>query len=134
MKLTELKAHFQRYSERDEDANVNYPDAGGVNRVMREYKTPVDTLDEAHGIMFLCPVCFAKNGGSVGTHSVDVTFSGRGVPDNLGSHGTNDLPTRWDVSGTGLADLVCTPSIQLLGGCNWHGFIGSSGVPPGEAA
>lgn len=99
----------------------------------------VAALAEADHIMFLCPLCFAKNGGAVGTHSVMVTFAGRNVPDEAGSRGADGKPTRWTVSGTGLDDLVLTPSIALNQssppeqGCHWHGFVGSSGIPPGHA-
>lgn len=94
----------------------------------------VDTLAEADMIMFLCPLCFGKNGGNVGTHSVMVTFADRNVPDEAGSRGNGGQPTRWTASGTNLYDLVCSPSILLTGpGCQWHGFIGSSGIPPGHA-
>lgn len=99
---------------------------------------PAATLAEADQLDFLCPACFAKNGGAEGTHHVMVTFADRGVPDDAGSRGTEG-PTRWHASGTGLADLVLTPSIQLDAssppeqGCHWHGWVGSSGIPPGHA-
>lgn len=99
----------------------------------------VTTLAEADGIMFLCPACFAKNGGAVGTHSVLVTFANRNVPDDAGSRSADGKPTRWAASGTNLDDLVLTPSILLDAsqkpedGCHWHGFVGSNGVPPGYA-
>jgi len=99
----------------------------------------VGTVAEADQIMFLCPACFAKNGGAVGTHSVMVTFAGRGVPDEAGSVDSDGKPSRWTASGTSLDDLVLTPSILLDAkrkpgeGCHWHGFVGSSGIPPGQA-
>lgn len=81
----------------------------------------VDTLAEADGIMFLCPKCFAANGGPIGTHSVICWFLNR-VPDDL-----PPMPGRWIPGGTGLHDLTFTgpsaASILLTGGCNWHGFI-----------
>lgn len=100
----------------------------------------VTTLGEADQIMFLCPLCFEKNGGAVGTHSVMVSFAGRDVPDEACSHDANGKPSRWTIAGgASLDDLVLTPSI-LLGaksppeqGCHWHGFVGSSGIPPGHA-
>lgn len=99
----------------------------------------VATLAEADHIEFLCPACFEKNGGPVGTHMVMVTFAGRNVPDEAGSRG-KEGPTRWTIAGgTGLDDLVLTPSILLNAsqppevGCHWHGFVGSSGIPPGHA-
>jgi hypothetical protein len=35
-------------------------------------------------------------------------------------------PGRWEFQGTGLGALTLvagSSSIQLLGGCNWHGFV-----------
>ena len=100
---------------------------------------PVKTLAEADHIDFLCPACFAKNGGAKGTHCVMVTFAGRNVSDDAGSGDSDGKPSRWNVSGTSLDDLVLTPSILLDAkrkaedGCHWHGFVGSSGIPPGHA-
>lgn len=100
----------------------------------------VDILTEADHIMFLCPLCFEKNGGSIGTHSVMVSFAGRNIPDDVGSRDSTGKPSRWTiVSGTSLDDLVLSPSILLDAsrppeqGCHWHGFVGSSGIPPGHA-
>ena len=81
----------------------------------------VDTLDEAQGIKFLCPKCFERNGGAVGTHIIVVWFNGRDVD-------AAAVPTpRWGVAGTGHADLTITPSISLESvdkiGCQWHGFV-----------
>ncbi len=92
----------------------------------------VETVAEADQVMFLCPICFEKNQGNVGTHGVMVSFAGRNIPDDAGSRGTTG-PTRWTASGTNIDDLVLTPSILLHGGCNWHGFVGSSGQQPGHA-
>lgn len=86
------------------------------------------TFAEAEGVMFLCPACFQKNGGARGTHVVDVTFADRGVPDDRGSHGTGGNPTRWTVTGTGFDDLTTTPSILLIGGCAWHGFLTNGSI------
>lgn len=136
--LAELDAHFVRYAKGTAGKGHGRPLPGGgikwggfeVNVIRR-----VKNFADAQGVWFLCPLCFAKNGGAVGTHSCEVTFEGRGAKDDEGSHGTNGQPTRWTASGTGLHDLVCTPSILLTPpGCAWHGFIGSSGVPPGHAA
>lgn len=99
----------------------------------------VASLAEADMITFLCPLCFAKNGGAEGTHSVMVSFSGRNIPDEAGTRDASGKPSRWAASGTGLDDLVLTPSILLDAsrkpedGCHWHGFVGSSGIPPGHA-
>jgi hypothetical protein len=83
----------------------------------------VESIDEAQGVMFLCPKCFAANRGKVGTHSVLCWFAGRGVPDDM-----SPKPGRWNPSGTGIYDLTFVPpgavSVLLLGGgCGWHGFV-----------
>jgi hypothetical protein len=83
-----------------------------------------DRLDDAQGVMFLCPKCFATNGGPIGTHMVMCWFNGRGVPDEL-----DPKPGRWNPSGTGLHDLTFVPpgAVSVLlsssGGCGWHGFV-----------
>lgn len=76
-----------------------------------------EKMADAQGVWFLCPVCFTNNDGPVGTHMVLIWFKGRGAP-------PEETPTpRWEVSGTGLADLTIKPSIHTQGGCGWHGFI-----------
>ncbi len=85
---------------------------------------PVQNLAEADGVWFLCPLCFKNNGGATGTHTVAILWKeGPGKSWNNG--------VRWQLSdkSTCLDDLVLTPSIQTHGGCNWHGFVGSNGVP-----
>lgn len=78
----------------------------------------VATQQAAQGVRLLCPKCFAENGGSRGTHSVIVPFKDRGLPDDA-------YPgmARWAASGNSFADLTTTPSILLVHGCEWHGFI-----------
>lgn len=78
----------------------------------------VDGVAEAQGVMFLCPACFASNNGKVGTHMVLCWFQERGVPDT-----EKPGPGRWAISGANFLDLTLSPSIQLIGGCNWHGFV-----------
>lgn len=104
MKLTDLGPQLLVHEERDG----------------RQINRKVDTLAEATGMFFLCPGCYAKNGGPVGTHGIIVTFADRGVPDHLGSHGSGGGPSRWKVSGSGLHDLSTQPSIDV--GC-WHAYI-----------
>lgn len=101
--LVELEAEFVRYT-----------DGGGIYH-------PVD-LANAQGVMFLCPACFATNGGKVGTHRVLSWFRGRGVPDDA-----KPGPGRWEPEGSDLNDLTLRPSIDLsIGdGCKWHGFVTS---------
>lgn len=113
MKLTELDAKFVRYETRNGS---------------QQWTIPVEAFADAQGIMFLCPVCFTKNNGPVGTHLVDVTFEGRGAAADQGSHGTDGQPTRWAVSGDRFENLTTSPSVLLVGGCGWHGFITNGDV------
>lgn len=108
MKLRDLDAEFYRYQ----------PEGDAI------FLPKVETLAEADGVCFVCPKCQ--------THSVIAWFVGK-VPDSA-----EPGPGRWSPSGTGIDDLVLTPSINLdvhpnEGGCTWHGWVGSNGVPPGEA-
>jgi hypothetical protein len=129
MKLTDLDPHFIRYETRIDTYTVIDGDhetwraRGCPTKEVtgpREYSIRVETLAEAQGIRFLCPTCYAKNSGPVGTHGIDVAFHGRGVLDHQGSHNSKGEPSRWHVSGDGLENLTMTPSID--GGC-WHGHV-----------
>jgi hypothetical protein len=108
-KLTELEAQFLRYE----------PD--GDRKIMR----PVLIKAEAHGVMFLCPKCFAANGGAVGTHRVICWSRSAGTPEDAAPG-----PGRWKMDGAGLADLTLNAdppsaarSVLLTSGCDWHGFV-----------
>lgn len=91
----------------------------------RETWVTVQTKAEAHGVMFLCPKCFAANGGAVGTHSVICWSRSAGAPDDA-----TPGPGRWKMDGGSLADLTLNAdppsgarSVALTGGCKWHGFV-----------
>lgn len=135
MKLRDLKARLIHYEERPastfEHFTIEELKAGGYpeGKIDRLY-VPVQTLAEADGVRFQCPKC--KAAGQF-AHPIFIGFAGIAVE---GTYGYNKagMPVTWQMSGTGLDDLVLFPSIQIQGGCNWHGFVGSSGVPPGEAA
>jgi hypothetical protein len=110
MKLRDLEAAFIKITERG-------------------YRTDA-TFADCDGLIFLCPKCFADNNGPVGTHCV-ICWKSK-IPADVFSG-----PGRWDRRGTGIDDLTLyagSSSIQLTGSCNWHGFVGNGGVPPGEAA
>lgn len=78
-----------------------------------------DSMADAQGVLFLCPVCYQANGGAVGTHSVLCWFRGRDVPDS-----ETPGPGRWNASGATFDDLSLSPSVHLSGaGCGWHGFV-----------
>jgi hypothetical protein len=92
-----------------------------VDKVDDQLWHHVDCLAEADGIQFLCPKCFAANGGAVRTHSVVCWFVGR-VPDDY-----DPKPGRWNPSGAGIYDLTFigpdAASVLLTSGCAWHGFV-----------
>lgn len=113
MRLTDLEPQFLRYEEKVEDGKTHV------------YLPNVDAIGEAQGIKFLCPKCFQANSGNVGTHAVICWSRSRGVPDNA-----RPRPGRWALVGTGYGDLTlnCDPpsnarSVQLNGGCQWHGHV-----------
>lgn len=103
MKLTDLEPHFLTIESEKRDRYT-------------------DELSEADGIIFLCPICFITNNGSVGTHSIICWFNGRNIPVEKVPG-----PGRWNPSGTGYTDLTFVPpgatSILCKGGCNAHFFI-----------
>ncbi len=103
---------------------LNYTDADVETvRGPREYLVRVATLEEAHGLWFLCPLCFQRNGGAVGTHFVMIGFAGKAPPGTM-SKNKAGADTRWSVSGSRFEDLTLQPSILLDGeGCGWHGFV-----------
>jgi hypothetical protein len=119
MKLTELEPVFVRYEARVDTwtrvvgDSLTWKPGDPTEQVTgpREHVLFVETLEEAHGIEFLCPKCFVMHG----------------VAPELGSHG-NHGPSRWGVTGTGFSDLTLSPSILRDGGCGWHGWIQSGEV------
>jgi hypothetical protein len=109
-KLSELEASF-----------IKLTDERG------SYRTDV-TFADCDGVQFLCPLCFDRNAGPVGTHMV-ICWKPQ-VPQTI-----SPTPGRWNHQGSGLHDLTLvagSSSIALQGGCGWHGFVGFSDVPPGE--
>ncbi len=88
-----------------------------------------DRLAEAQGLMLLCPTCFIKNNGPVGTHRIICWFTGRGVPDNR-----TPGPGRWTPLGTGFNDLdfmTTRPSASVLltgAGCGAHFLLQNGNI------
>lgn len=130
MKLTELDATFLRYERRPETPEERAftlgpayaQDAPSALR-LREFYVVVDSIEQAQGVEFLCPKCFAENNGRVGTHRVICWSRSRGIADEV-----KPGPGRWTLEGTGLHDLTLngdggSRSVLLLGGCAWHGFV-----------
>jgi hypothetical protein len=77
---------------------------------------PIDTLAGAQCVRFYCPKCLKLNGGPSGTHTVLCLFRDRGVANSVAG-------LRWSIGGSSLANLTLLPSVQLVGGCSWHGWI-----------
>jgi len=111
MKLGQLDPQFVQYFE----------DASG------SYLRCVPDLVQAQGIRFLCPACFVRNGGNVGTHYIETSFAGRDVKDHQGSHNRSGKPSRWTVYGSGYSDLTLSPSVLIYAAepaCpGWHGWV-----------
>jgi len=139
VRLRDLEAYFTKCRDRPvdmtswEDTNAN-----PGKTTVRGYRH-VETLAEADGVWFLCPKCYVKNGGVLGTHMIAIGFADRDCLPGSYSQDRNGVDTRWNVSGADIDSLTLTPSIDLsqpeiVSCCGWHGFVGSNGVPPGEAA
>lgn len=72
----------------------------------------VETVREADGVIFRCPIC--ANG-----HAVLCWLQGRGVPDD-----ESPGPGRWHATGNTIDDLTLSPSVHLNSpGCGWHGYV-----------
>lgn len=108
-----------------EPAWVRWHDGNGMLEVA--------SIDDAQGIRFLCPVCYAANDGPIGTHMVCCWSRSRGVP--------NDAlpgPGRWQLLGSNFEDLTLgaekdsTASVKLPGadGDHAHFHIASGLIVP----
>lgn len=81
-----------------------------------------NTIGTAHGIRFLCPVCFQRAGcRSVGVHSI-ICWSAKAPKHALPG------PGRWSLNGTGFHDLTligenASDSVSLLSGCKAHFYV-----------
>lgn len=79
----------------------------------------VDSIEQADGIMFLCPKCFKEKGTKIGVHSI-ICWN-PSVPQIV-----NPTVGRWRFIGTGYNDLTLTAgssSIKIENGCKAHFFI-----------
>jgi hypothetical protein len=86
-------------------------------------------IQSAIGIVFLCPLCFKKNGGPSGTHSIKIHFFGR----------TDEALNFWIPRGSDFSDLTIVgspaggghPSILLIGErCGAHFEIRQGEIVP----
>lgn len=111
MRLRDLNAKFERIEQLD---GHTYFESEGV------------TIADADGICFLCPVCFEKNKGPIGTHSV-ICWRPR-VPQEI-----RPGPGRWEFEGTSIDDLTLragSSSIKLESGCQAHFFVTKGEIKP----
>lgn len=120
MKLTDLDPEWVTYVApgmhhySDSHSHVDYhPDSDGtVDAPSSSIAKP-----QADGVRFLCPTCFKKNGGAIGTETVIVWFADRNVPADV-----QPGPGRWQASGSSFDDLTLSPSVNVDHE-HWHGFV-----------
>lgn len=107
MRLRDLDAHFIGKAKIEEEDVRSYERLPGI--------------EGAQGIMFQCPKCAGTSGHYVICWFATPVNAPR-VPDKV-----NPGPGRWNPQGFSIDDLTFVPpgavSVQLLGGCNWHGFV-----------
>lgn len=137
-----LRCRFEISTEKDEQGRFVHRGSDGDIEMWSQEPTRtlfehVDRVADAHGVSFLCPKSFEKNGGNKGTHSVYIFF--KGSP-HAGRNTAGEEVLWTVVGGSSIDDLQLSPSIleQDAGmppqhQCNWHGFIGTSGAQPGHA-
>src|SRR5262245_10080975 len=103
--LRELEATLCRHERRMEMRSYSIGDpknpTGTEERIGPvNYIITVKKFRNAQGVRFLCPLCFKKNGGPVGTHEVVCWSRSRGVPEDV-----RPGPGRWRLVGTSIDDL-----------------------------
>lgn len=88
----------------------------------REFRK-TDSIAEADGVRFGCPLCYDDRSRPGYGHQIICWFSHAPLTTFPG-------PGRWSKSGTGYHDLTLGPkiggsqsSVQVEGGCRWHGMI-----------
>lgn len=130
MKLSELQPEWvnytgdgglRRFSDKHSriDYSVTYPD-GEVDVDAPESSEEIANAD---GVMFLCPVCFVKNGGPIRTEHVLCWLKDRpNVPADAVPG-----PGRWTASGTSFEDLTLSPSVNVDHE-HWHGYVRAGNV------
>lgn len=110
-RLRELEGELVRITKRKKGQPVSYE--------------TVKELRKAHGVRYLCPVCFWKNGGPVGTHWCLHWFTKAKLPDDA-----TPGPGRWNVQGHDIDDITFVApgsfSVNMVG--HWHGWIESGTV------
>lgn len=127
-RLDLLEAELVRHERRQDTWTMRRPDGTDADVTgPRDFIISVAAIAEAQGVCFLCPLCFAANGGAIGTHSVICWSRSRGIADDV-----HPGPGRWSLHGSGIDDLTLDAdppggarSVLLTSGCGWHGFVNS---------
>lgn len=99
-------------------------DAVFIKRVDAKTTHAVQRKQDADGVLFLCPKCFADNQGPIGTHGIKCWEPH--VPQD-----TPPTPGRWEMLGNDLNDLTLTASsssIALTGGCRAHFYVRNGAI------
>lgn len=121
MRLTELEPQWVNYGDHggfsrftDTHSHVNYD----KDEVAEGYHDQAEDIAHADGVFFLCPTCFKKNNGPIGTESVLVWFANKpNVPADAFPG-----PGRWAATGTSFEDLTLHPSVNVAHE-HWHGWV-----------
>jgi len=124
VKLRDLEGQLIRYAPYDDTwTELHNGKEVRVSGIRHAHKH-VDSLAEATGVRFLCPVCLLNNSGQrPGVHSCICWFVGVPLPENGGPH---PAPGRWHVDpcSTGLDDLTfCGPGAFSVALPCGHGYI-----------
>jgi len=89
-----------------------------------------DQIEGSDGVLLWCPCGYGKAEyplDGARPHAVMVSFANPRnappVPPDGGSQSRRGGPSRWTMSGTGLADLTLTPSVDVGEPSCWHGFV-----------
>lgn len=84
--------------------------------------------EQAQGILLWCPcgyhdrVRFPMDGAR--PHGLLVVFADRGAPADFGPYSKSKKSRpRWNVVGSSLDNITCTPSVAVGDPECWHGFI-----------
>jgi hypothetical protein len=125
MKLSQLEGRLIRYAPYPDKWTEERPDGSTVEvSGVRQSWTEVDSLGDASGVSFVCPICLLRNSGSrPGVHSVICWFTGVPLPEQGGPH---PAPGRWNVSpaSTSIDDLTfCGPGAYSVALPCGHGYV-----------
>lgn len=95
------------------DLDAQFLKIGADNSLIYVYN-----IEDAQGIVFLCPKCYLANNGAIGTHSIICWFMGRGVPEEL-----NRESRRWVLEGSSYDNITFGDAGIFSECCKWHGHV-----------